>query len=84
MGSLRRFQQHITTYMAQWGESFFKHLCFVIIIVFWLKWAGYLAVAGMNLLPLIQAYFLGIFKKLKARKTQPPKKLKAIFCRKTQ
>ena len=38
---------------AQWGESFFKHLCFAIVIVFWLKWAGYLPVAGMNLLPLI-------------------------------
>ena len=33
---------------------------------------------------LVQAYFLGIFKKLKAQKTQPLKKLKAIFCRKTQ
>ena len=31
-----------------------------------------------------QAYFLCIFKKLKAQKTQPLKKLKAIFCRKTQ
>ena len=30
-----------------------------------------------------QAYFLGIFKKLKARKTQPLKKLKAIFAKKT-
>ena len=38
---------------AQWGESFFKHLCFAIVIVFWLKWAGYLAVAGLNPLPLL-------------------------------
>ena len=31
---------------AQWGESFSKHLWFAIVIVFfWLKWAGYLAVA---------------------------------------
>ena len=35
-------------------------------------------------LKLEQAYFLGIFKKLKAQKTQPLKKLKAIFCQKTQ
>ena len=34
----------------QWGESFSKHLWFAIVIVFWLKWAGYLAVAGLNLL----------------------------------
>ena len=31
-----------------------------------------------------QANFLNIFKKLKAKKTRPPKKLKAIFHRKTK
>ena len=36
---------------AQWEESLSKHLWFAIVIVFfWLKWAGYLAVAGLNLL----------------------------------
>ena len=34
---------------AQWEESFSKHLEFAIVITFWLKWAGYLAVAGLNL-----------------------------------
>ena len=29
---------------------FFLTLCFAIVIVFWLTWAGYLAVAGLNLL----------------------------------
>ena len=29
---------------------FFQTLCFAIVIVFWLKWTGYLAVAGLNLL----------------------------------
>ena len=33
-------------------------------------------------LRLNQAYFLCIFKKLKAQKTQPLKKLEAIFCQK--
>ena len=36
--------------LAQWGESFSKHLWFAIVIVLWLKWAGYLAEAGLNLL----------------------------------
>ena len=36
---------------AQWKESFSKYLWFAFFVVFWLKWAGYLAVAGMNLLP---------------------------------
>ena len=36
---------------AQWKESFSKHLWFAFVIVFfWLEWAGYLAVAGLNLL----------------------------------
>ena len=34
----------------QWKESFSKHLWFAFVVVFWLKWAGYLAVAGLNLL----------------------------------
>ena len=38
----------------------------------------------LNFVSIMQAYFLCIFKKLKAKKTQPPKKLKAIFCQKTQ
>ena len=38
---------------AQWGESFSKQTSVAIVIVFWLKWAGYLAVAGLNLLPLL-------------------------------
>ena len=29
---------------------FFKQTSVAIVIVFWLKWAGYLAVAGLNLL----------------------------------
>ena len=33
---------------------------------------------------LSQAYFLNIFKKLKPKQTRPPKKLKAIFHRKTK
>ena len=34
----------------QWEESFSKHLWFAFVIgVFWLKWAGYLVVAGLNL-----------------------------------
>ena len=41
----------VPTVHAQLGESFSKHLWFAIVIVFfWLKWAGYLAVAGLNLL----------------------------------
>ena len=36
--------------LPQWGESFSKHLWFANVNVFWLKWAGYLAVAGLNLL----------------------------------
>ena len=35
---------------AQWGESYSKQTSVAIVIVFWLKWAGYLAVAGLNLL----------------------------------
>ena len=27
----------------QWDESFPKHLCFAVVIVFWQQWAGYLA-----------------------------------------
>ena len=36
--------------MAQWEESFFPKTSVAIVILFWLKWAGYLAVAGLNLL----------------------------------
>ena len=35
---------------TQWGECFSKHLWVAIVIIFWLNWAGYLAVAGLNLL----------------------------------
>ena len=35
---------------AQWEESFFPKTSVTIVILFWLKWAGYLAVAGLNLL----------------------------------
>ena len=35
---------------AQWEESFFTKISVAIVILFWLKWAGYLAVAGLNLL----------------------------------
>ena len=35
---------------AQWEESFFPKASVAIVILFWLKWAGYLAVAGLNLL----------------------------------
>ena len=35
---------------TQWEESFFPKTSVTIVILFWLKWAGYLAVAGLNLL----------------------------------
>ena len=35
---------------AQWEESFFPKTYEAIVILFWLKWAGYLAMAGLNLL----------------------------------
>ena len=35
---------------AQWEESFFPKTSVAIVILYWLKWAGYLAVAGLNLL----------------------------------
>ena len=37
-------------FSAQWEESFFPKTSVGIVILFWLKWAGYLAVAGLNLL----------------------------------
>ena len=36
--------------IAQWEESFFPKTSVAIVILFWLKWAGYLAMAGLNLL----------------------------------
>ena len=36
--------------LAQWKESFSKLCGLSLLLVFWLKWAGYLAVAGLNLL----------------------------------
>ena len=36
--------------VSQWEESFFPKTSVAIVILFWLKWAGYLAVAGLNLL----------------------------------
>ena len=39
----------INKYVAQWEEYFFPKTS-VAIILFWLKWAEYLAVAGLNLL----------------------------------
>ena len=36
--------------VTQWEESFFPKTSVAIVILFWLKWAGYLAVAGLNLL----------------------------------
>jgi len=36
--------------VAQWEESFFPKTSVAIVILFWLKWAGYLAMAGLNLL----------------------------------
>ena len=35
---------------TQWKESFFSKTSVAIVILFWLNWAGYLAVAGLNLL----------------------------------
>ena len=35
---------------AQWEESFFPKTSVAIVILFCLKWAGYLAVEGLNLL----------------------------------
>ena len=37
-------------YVAHRGKKNYKCLCFALVIVFWLKWAGYLAVIGLNLL----------------------------------
>ena len=36
--------------LTQWEESFFPKTSVAIVILFWLKWAGYLAMAGLNLL----------------------------------
>ena len=36
--------------LPQWEESFFPKTSVAIVILFWLKWAGYLAMAGLNLL----------------------------------
>ena len=47
-GEMFRAGTHCTQ-TAQWEESFSKHLYFAIVIVFWLKWSGYLAVAGLIL-----------------------------------
>ena len=38
------------SFSSQWEESFFPKTSVAIVILFWLKWAGYLAVAGLNLL----------------------------------
>ena len=35
---------------SEWEESFFPKTSVAIVILFWLKWAGYLAMAGLNLL----------------------------------
>ena len=36
----------------QWGV-FFSKLLWQLLLFFWLKWAGYLAMAGLNFLPLL-------------------------------
>ena len=36
--------------ITQWEQSFFPKTSVAIVILFWLKWAGYLAMAGLNLL----------------------------------
>ena len=36
--------------VTQCEESFSKHLCFAVVIALFVKWAGYLTVAGLNLL----------------------------------
>ena len=43
---------HVTSTfaLAQWIESFSKHLWVAFVVVFLAEWAGYLAVAGLNLL----------------------------------
>ena len=38
------------SHTTQWGQSFSKQTSVAVVVVFWLKWAGYLAVAGLNLL----------------------------------
>ena len=35
---------------SQWEESFFPKTSVAVVILFWLKRAGYLAMAGLNLL----------------------------------
>ena len=34
-------------------SSVFPNICALVVVVFWLKWAGYLGVAGLNLLSLL-------------------------------
>ena len=41
---------HYNTPDAQWEESFFPKTSVAIVILFRLKWAGYLAMTGLNLL----------------------------------
>ena len=49
-GEIFRGKEEVISDRAQWEESFFPKTSVTIVILFWLKWAGYLAVAGLNLL----------------------------------
>ena len=39
--------------MEHWEKFFFQTCGLPLLLFFWLKWAGYLAVAGLNLPPLL-------------------------------
>ena len=47
---LMKMSKLYISYASQWEESFFPKTSVAIVILFWLKWAGYLAMAGLNLL----------------------------------
>ena len=49
--SFTYFWLNLTFLKLHSGKSLFPNICgWPLLLVFWLKWAGYLAVAGLNLL----------------------------------
>ena len=59
------FPKDFNSGITQWKESFSKHLWLPLLLFFWLKWAGYLAVAGLNLLAQIsERPFIKLLEKL--------------------
>ena len=49
-GVMSRSGHLLNSFLSQWEEPFFPKTSVAIVILFWLKWAGYLAMAGLNLL----------------------------------